>query len=89
VGEMGHAYTFRQIIRKEFNATIIIINIPKHDLINKNKHDNNTKLAAHNIVTGLINELPGSSSANTVQHATIEEAVFSVDSDRHANRLAG
>jgi hypothetical protein len=27
----------------------------------------------------LINVLPGNSSVNTVQHATIEEAVFSVD----------
>jgi hypothetical protein len=27
----------------------------------------------------LINALPGNSSINTVQHATIEEAVFSVD----------
>jgi hypothetical protein len=32
-----------------------------------------------NIVTHLINALPGNSSANTVQHAIIEEAVFSVD----------
>jgi hypothetical protein len=32
-----------------------------------------------NIVMGLTNELPGNISANTVQHATIEEAVFSVD----------
>jgi hypothetical protein len=31
------------------------------------------------IVTDLINALPGNSSVNTVQHATIEEAVFSVD----------
>jgi hypothetical protein len=29
-------------------------------------------------VTDLINALPGNSSVNTVQHATIEEAVFSV-----------
>jgi hypothetical protein len=28
----------------------------------------------------LINALPGNSSVNTVQHAEIEEAVFSVDS---------
>jgi hypothetical protein len=27
----------------------------------------------------LVNALPGNSSVNTVQHATIEEAVFSVD----------
>jgi hypothetical protein len=27
----------------------------------------------------LINALPGNSSVNTVQHATIEEAVFSAD----------
>jgi hypothetical protein len=31
------------------------------------------------IVTDLINSLPVNSSVNTVQHATIEEAVFSVD----------
>jgi hypothetical protein len=30
------------------------------------------------ILTDLINTLPGNSSVNTVQHATIEEAVFSV-----------
>jgi hypothetical protein len=30
-------------------------------------------------VMNLINMLPGNSSVNTVQHATIEEAVFSVD----------
>jgi hypothetical protein len=27
----------------------------------------------------LINALPGNSSVNTVQHATVQEAVFSVD----------
>jgi hypothetical protein len=32
-----------------------------------------------NIVTDLINELPGNSSVITVQHATIEESMFSVD----------
>jgi hypothetical protein len=32
-----------------------------------------------NIVTDLINALPGNSYVNMVQHATIEEAVFSVD----------
>jgi hypothetical protein len=30
------------------------------------------------IITDLINALPGNSSVNQVQHATIEEAVFSV-----------
>jgi hypothetical protein len=33
-----------------------------------------------NIVKDLINALPGNSSVNTVQHATIEEAMFSLDS---------
>jgi hypothetical protein len=33
----------------------------------------------HYNVTDLIKVLPGNSSVNTVQHATIEEAVFSVD----------
>jgi hypothetical protein len=32
-----------------------------------------------NTVTDLINALPGNSSINTVQHATIEEALFFVD----------
>jgi hypothetical protein len=32
------------------------------------------------IVTDLINALPGNSSANTVQHAMIDEAVFSMSS---------
>jgi hypothetical protein len=32
-----------------------------------------------NIVTDLINALPRNSSVDTVQHATIEETVFSVD----------
>jgi hypothetical protein len=32
-----------------------------------------------NIVTNLINALPGNSSVNTVQQATIEEAMFSGD----------
>jgi hypothetical protein len=31
-----------------------------------------------NIVTDLINGLPGNSSVNTVQHATVDEAVFSM-----------
>jgi hypothetical protein len=31
------------------------------------------------IVTDLINALPGNSSVNTVQHATVEEALFSAD----------
>jgi hypothetical protein len=30
-------------------------------------------------ITDLINALPGNSSVNTVQHSTIEEAVFSVE----------
>jgi hypothetical protein len=33
----------------------------------------------HYILTDLNNMLPGNSSLNMVQHATIEEAVFSVD----------
>jgi hypothetical protein len=31
-----------------------------------------------NIVTDVVNELPGNSSVNTVQHTTIEEAIFSM-----------
>jgi hypothetical protein len=37
-----------------------------------------SSLLVHN-VTDLFNALPGNSSVNTVQHATIEEALFSVD----------
>jgi hypothetical protein len=33
-----------------------------------------------NILTDLINALPGNSSVNAVQHATIVEAVFSMSS---------
>jgi hypothetical protein len=33
------------------------------------------------IVTDLINALPGNSSVNTVQHATIDEGVFSMSSE--------
>jgi hypothetical protein len=36
-------------------------------------------MTAINIVMDLISALPGNSSVNTVQHAMIEEAVFSVD----------
>jgi hypothetical protein len=36
------------------------------------------KYPGYNNVTDLVNALPGNSSVNTVQHATIEEAVFSV-----------
>jgi hypothetical protein len=32
----------------------------------------------HDIVMDLINALPGNRSVNTIQHATVEEAVFSV-----------
>jgi hypothetical protein len=39
-----------------------------------------TMLSTYNIVTDLINALPGNSSVNTVQHATIDEAVFSMSS---------
>jgi hypothetical protein len=35
-------------------------------------------VALKDSVTDLINALPGSSAVNTVQHATIEGAVFSV-----------
>jgi hypothetical protein len=33
----------------------------------------------YNIVTDMINALPSNNSVNTIQHATIEDAVFSVD----------
>jgi hypothetical protein len=36
-------------------------------------------ISLRKIVTDLINALPGNISVNTVQHATIEEAVFSLD----------
>jgi hypothetical protein len=37
------------------------------------------------IVMDLINVLPGNSSVNTVQYATIEEAVFSVSAVTSSN----
>jgi hypothetical protein len=36
----------------------------------------NPLIARLDIITDLINALPGNSSVNTVQHAAIEEAVF-------------
>jgi hypothetical protein len=35
----------------------------------------------NNIITDFINALPGNSSVNTVQHATVDEAVVSWRSD--------
>jgi hypothetical protein len=43
----------------------------------------------HNIVTDLVNALPGNSSVNTVQHATIEEAVFSMSSAPSSSGTTG
>jgi hypothetical protein len=41
---------------------------------------NSTTQYVHiHIVTNLINALPGNCSVNMVQHATIEEAVFSIE----------
>jgi hypothetical protein len=37
-------------------------------------------LEFEHIVTDLMNALPGNSSVNTVQHATIDEALFSMSS---------
>jgi hypothetical protein len=37
-------------------------------------------LVIYNIVTDFINALPGNSSVNTVEQATIDEAVFSMSS---------
>jgi hypothetical protein len=37
------------------------------------------KKSGKGIVTDMVDTLPGKSSVNTVQHATTEEAVFSVD----------
>jgi hypothetical protein len=37
------------------------------------------RVSTVNIAMNLMNALPGNSSVNTVQHATIEEAVFSED----------
>jgi hypothetical protein len=42
-------------------------------------HNSCFEQICHNIVTDLMNASPSNSSVNTVQHATIEEAVFSVD----------
>jgi hypothetical protein len=50
--------------------------------LNVNDFANNTSFNIRKvlyIVTDMMNELPGNSSVNMVQHATIEEAVFSVD----------
>jgi hypothetical protein len=40
------------------------------------------------IVTDMVDTLPGNRSVNTVQYATIEEAVFFCKFDRRSNRVA-
>jgi hypothetical protein len=52
-------------------------------IININYMD---RLLFDNIVTYLINALPGSSSVNTVHYATIEEAGFSMSSAQSNTR---
>jgi hypothetical protein len=48
----------------------------------ENNVDNLMAYVTINIVTDLINALPGNSSVNMVQHATIDDAVFSMSSAR-------
>jgi hypothetical protein len=43
----------------------------------------------YNIVTDLINALPGNSSVNTAQHIIIDEAVFSVSSTPNSGGTMG
>jgi hypothetical protein len=43
-------------------------------------HSGSWTSSRQSIVTDLLNALPGNRSVRTVQHAIIEEAVFSVDS---------
>jgi hypothetical protein len=47
-------------------------------LVTTSKYMSLAGLHTVNIIRDLINALPGNSSVNTVQHATIDEAVFSV-----------
>jgi hypothetical protein len=42
-----------------------------------------------NVVTDLINTLPGNSSVNVVQHATIDEVVFSMSSTLSSGGITG
>jgi hypothetical protein len=48
-----------------------------------------TLVLAGYIVTDLINALPGNSSVNKVQHATIDEAVFSTSSALSSGETTG
>jgi hypothetical protein len=59
----------------------------KHDVLTS--HSLQFFCKGYNIVTDLMNALPGKSSVNTVQHATIEKAVFSVDLNDAPIGLAG
>jgi hypothetical protein len=47
------------------------------------------KIRIYNIVTDLINVLQGNSSVNTVQHATIDDAVFSLSSAPNSGGTTG
>jgi hypothetical protein len=47
-------------------------------IVSLSKFEENAHQVNEDIVTDLISALPGNSSVNTVQHAIIDEAVFSV-----------
>jgi hypothetical protein len=59
------------------DTTIIFKIIRKQDIVEVMCRN----IIHKNIVTDFINALPGNSSVNAVQHATIEEAVFWVRGD--------
>jgi predicted site-specific integrase-resolvase len=65
-----------QVLQKHHNRRDIFV---QRLTTTENRHD------LEKIVTDLINALPGSSSVNTVQHATMEESVFSMRR-RHAKK---
>jgi hypothetical protein len=49
-------------------------------IVSVSKFEENALQVNEDIVTNLIDALPGNSSVNTVQHATVDEAVFSISS---------
>jgi hypothetical protein len=59
-------------------SVVKISNLNKSKISGKTTACITSDIQGQNILTDLINALPGNSSVNTVTHTTIEEVVFSV-----------
>jgi hypothetical protein len=71
-------YSLIEVLYRFWGSWVTPRYIPEDGIIHSHLCE---KLKIHHVftLTDLINALPGNSSVNTVQHATTEEDVFSVD----------